>query len=378
MPAIPSAERDETLASASKYDAWVWSQIAEGDEPELGSTYRQFRSPDEAEPLTLSTVISATEPLAAISTVTAPWRSWHASAGRVGAMLVRDDEGSAFVVSSWPDARSGIYHLAATVPATDRRWRRFGRWLASAAPRVMPVYLDRRDFEGFVSVLGEHGEVDASRLTGRYRTDQSSYSRGWPNPKGARIALEEVSDEVQLRTMTLSILSMPEADILLRVHLRRSAGATFYSGDFGLFQTVVLDRLGASASSRVELFRNRARTIENPVPRPIEVRIGRVRFHDAEATVEFLDRVSHFAASDTAVLHRNPYIQIAMTDYLDGSNFDVFVTSADTITVFPGYRASVSALVRLTDFLSEEFEADSVANVPATSPTDLKDLFASG
>lgn len=378
MSASRSADCDAARASASKYDAWVWRQVAAGDEPELGATYRHFRSPETAEPLTLSTVISLTEPLAVISERTAPWSTWHATAGRVGAMLVRDDEGASFVVSSWPDARAGIYHLAATVPATDRRWLRFGRWLSSAAPRVMPVYLDRRDFEGFVSVLGEHGEVDASRLTGRYRTDQSSYSRGWPNPKSARATLEEIADEVQLRTMTLSVLSTSQAEVLLRVHLRRAAGATFYSGDFEMFRSVVLDRLAAAASRRVQLFRNRARTRENPVVRPIEVKVGRSRFDEAGAVVDFLERVSRYTASDTAVLHRNPYVQIALTDYLDGSNFDVFVTSVDRITVFSGYQASVSALVRLTDFLSEEFEADGVGDVSAPGPAELEDLFAPG
>lgn len=378
MPVCGSADRDTALATASKYDAWVWNQVAAGREPELGATYRQFRSPETAEPLTLSTVISLTEPLAIISTRTAPWPSWHTEAGRVGAMLVRDDEGSSFVVSSWPDARAEIYHLAATVPATDRRWLRFHRWLTSSAPRVMPVYLDRRDFEGFVSVLSEHGEVDVSRLTGRYRTDQSSYSRGWPHPKSARAALEEIADEVQLRTMTLSVLAPSQAEVLLRVHLRRTAGATFYSGDFQLFRSVVLDRLAAAASRRVQLFRNRARTRENPAVRPIEVKVGRARFDEPGALVDFLDRVSRYAASDTAVLHRNPYLQLALTDYLDGSNFDIFITSVDRITVFPGYKASVSALVRLTDFLSEEFEADGVADVSAFGPVELEDLFAPG
>lgn len=376
MPINGSALRDAALATVSKYDAWVWGKVATGEEPELGATYQKFRSPEAPEPLTLTTVITLTEPLAVISRITAPWDSWFSAAGRVAAMLVHDEDAGSFVVSSWPDARQGIYHLAATVPATDRRWIRFNRWLTNSAPRVMPVYLDRRDFEGFVSVLAEHGDVDASRLTGRYRTDHSSYSRGWPNPKNARTALEEIADEVQLRTMTLSVLS--HADVLLRVHLRRAAGATFYSGDFELFRSVVLDRLAAATSRRVRLFRNRERTREKPGVRPVEVKIGQARFHESGAVLDFLERVTRYAASDAAVLHRNPYLQVALTDYLDGSNFDIFITSVDSITVFPGYQASVSGLVRLTDFLSEAFEADAVADAPPGGPVGLEELFASG
>ena len=257
MPAKRQRPCARRSATASKYDAWVWNRVSSGEEPELGPTYREFRSPEGDEPLTLSTVIAQSEPLAVVARRSTPESTWLATAGRVGALLVDDDDG-AFVASSWPDARPGVYHLTATVPATDRRWLRFLRWLSGAAPAVVPVYLDRRDFEGFVSVLSEHGEVDASRLTGRYRTDQSSYSRGWPNPKSARAALEEIAEEVQLRTMTLSVLPPSEDEVLLRVHLRRAAGATFYSGDFNLFRSVVVERLAAAASRRIQLFTNRA------------------------------------------------------------------------------------------------------------------------
>lgn len=165
---------------------------------------------------------------------------------------------------------------------------------------------------------------------------------------------------------------------MLRVHLRRAAGATFYTGDFELFRSVVLDRLASAASRRLQLFSDRARTHKNPAARPVEVKVGRARFNDAAAMVDFLDRVSQYTDSDMAVLHRNPYLQIALSDYLDGSNFDIFITTVDKITVFPGYQASVSSLVRLTDFLSEEFEADGVADAPVPDPVELEDLFAPG
>lgn len=377
MPANRSGDRDRALAATPRYDAWVWSRVIDGVQPDLGDTYREFRSPEGPEPLTIATVISANEPLKSISQRTGMVAAWHASASGVGALLISGEGGDPFVVSSWPDYRPGVYHLAATVPATDRRWLRFGRLLGKAAPRVVPVYLDRRDFEGFVSVLSEHGDVDASRLTGRYRTDQSSYSRGWPNAKSARAALEEIADEVQLRTMTLSVLSTPQTGVILRVHLRRTAGATFYSGDFELFRSLVMDQLAAGANRRAQLFHNRSRTEADPNARPIEVKVGLPRFGRPGATMEFLQRITKYPDSDSAVLHRNPYVQIALTDYLDGSNFDVFITSVDRITVFPGYQASVGALVRLTDFLSEEFEADGVANVADLGPVALEDLFAS-
>ena len=58
---------------------------------------------------------------------------------------------------------------------------------------------------------------------------------------------------------------------------------------------------------------------------------------DAEATGEVLAELEGQRDISLAVLHRNPYLHVVVTDYSDGSNFDVVVTN-----VHPGPgRASV-------------------------------------
>lgn len=374
MPTLKS-----TLASVSKYDAWIWSRIDAGPQPSLVPTYLEFRDPEGSQPLTVITVISVVDPLRALHENPTSGLTWHTASGAVSAVAVPtwSDDTDGFVVSSWPAPMPYVHHLASTVPATDRRWTKFERWLRQLAPSVNPVYLDRSDFDGSVSILAEHGEVDASRLTGRYRSDHSSYSRGWPNPKPARAALEEIATEVQLRTMTLSVLDPERSEMLLRVHLRRLAGATFYSGDFALFNETVLSRLAVAADRRAQLFRNRVRTLEEPDVSPVEINIGISAFEQPDQLSHFFDRIVRYSDSATAILHRNPYAHVAVTDYSDGSNFDVFVTASDRITVYPGFRASVGSFVRLTDYLSEEFEADGVGAEPPSPPlASLADVFS--
>ena len=67
-----------------------------------------------------------------------------------------------------------------------------------------------------------------------------------------------------------------------------------------------------------------------------------------------------------------------MTDYLDGSNSDAFVTFDDRVIIYPGYRASVGALTRLTDHLAERFAAREVADVAASTPPTRDELFTTG
>jgi hypothetical protein len=77
-----------------------------------------------------------------------------------------------------------------------------------------------------------------------------------------------------------------------------------------------------------------------------------------------------------AVLHRNPYLHVVVTDYADGSNFDVFVTEPDAIEVHPGFRSSLGALTRLTQSLGERFEALKIAEAAPPEPVSLDDLIA--
>jgi hypothetical protein len=363
------------LQQTLRFDAWLWQRIDRGARPTLDSAYQEIRDPEDPEQLTVLTVLADEAPLTVLHRH-ANRPSWVVGDASAGAMLVEIPDDAPFVISSWTTERPGVYVLAATVPVTDKRWRRVERWIHRSAPSLVPVYLDRRHFEGFVSSFGEFGDVDVSRLTGRYRMDQSSYSRGWPQPKSAREALEEVHESVQLRTMTLSLLSDPKMEVQLRVHVRRLAGATFYAGDFQLFQELVLDRLIEAVAARGQLLSGRARVVGEPTPPPVEVRIGAQLFDLPDASAEFLKQLSSYANADTAVLHRNPYWHAVVTDYLDGSNFDVVVTENDVVTIHPGFAASMGAMVRLTTFLSEEFEADAVGVRSDREPARLEDLFS--
>lgn len=170
-------------------------------------------------------------------------------------------------------------------------------------------------------------------------------------------------------------LSLHVADAL-SLHLRRLAGATFYTGDFDLFERLVLGRLATAAARRRELLTGRARQVGEPPRSPITILLPGPILVDAEATGEVLAELERQRDIGLAVLHRNPYLHVVVTDYSDGSNFDVFVTDPSKISVHPGFRASLGALTRLTQRLGERFEALEIAEAPPVEPVSLHDLLA--
>jgi len=298
-------------------------------------------------------------------------------AGRVALVRV-DDERGPFVLGCWPTAYDGVFHLVGSAPTTDPRWRRVERWVANAAPAAVPVLLNHDDFADIGSALSEFGEVEVSRLTARRRSDQSSLSRGWKARSGSlrpdqHQAIAETEDErASVRTLTLHVGDA------LDVHLRRLAGATFYNGDFDIFDRLVLGRLATAASRRRALLSGRERHPGETPRLPISIRLPGPVLIDADATGELLNELERQRGIAVAVLHRNPYLHVVVTDYSDGSNFDVFVTSSDVIEVHPGFRASFGSLTLLTQQLGERFEALEIAEAEPAEPVSLDDLLVAG
>lgn len=377
MSLVCDSHPAEASDAMTTFNSELWAAAANGV---LASSMRDLvRDTFERnhEMLTVATVIAdGCNPGEVLARIGAPWVSGFGWAGPTAVLRLRDDD-AAETLSVWPTDEEDIYQLVGTVPVTDERWRRLERWLAGAAPRVVPFVLNQADFEGIGAALGAHGEVEVSRLTARVLSDGSSYTRGWaegrrsPRPTYSQ-ALAEVDGFASVRTLTVHVRDR------LSLHLRRQGGATFYGGDFDLFEKFVLNGIVQAAAQRRELLSGRERQQNVDPTHAIVVAMPAKTFVNRTFISELLDVISGQRGVGIAVLHSNPYLHIAVTDYLDGSNFDAFVTSDDKVEIFPGYRATLGALTRLTENIAERFAALEVADIPSSAPPTLEELFTTG
>lgn len=358
----------------TRFDSLLWRDAERGTD--LGTlaqvVERSAGSPSEQ--IAVETVIAdAGNPLEVLQPGSA---DRIRTVGLVSLLRIADERGE-FVLGAWPTTHEGVFHLVGSVPTTDSRWRKVERWVAKASPHVVPVFLNHADFTDIGTALSEFGEVEVSRLTARKPSDLSSLSRGWAARAGSlRPSHHEAIGDAEAEGASVRTLTLHIAEVI-SLHLRRRAGATFYTGDFSLFQRVVLGRLATAAARRRELLSGRERQVDTAPPEPIAIRLPGPTLVDAEATGEVLAELERQSGVAIAVLHRNPYLHVVVTDYADGSNFDVFVTEADVIEVHPGFRASLGALSRLTQNLGERFEALEIAEAARPEPVSLDDLASS-
>src|SRR3546814_15540629 len=108
----------------------------------------------------------------------------------------------------------------------------------------------------------------------------------------------------------------------------------------------------------MSLLEHRERVV-GKIRRPLSVRLPGPLLRSPEDTGEVIRLLADEHRLAVAVVHRNPYLHLSVTDYGDGSNFDVFVTAPDEISVHPGFRSSVGALNFVLQCLTEGMQGSS-------------------
>lgn len=310
------------------------------------------------------------QPLNLIKPINTRANARHSVRG-VEVVQLRDAEG-AWHILALPTSFDGVFHLVAGVPTTHSRWQKVVRWISSAKD-VSRCYLNHTDFANIAIALQEFGKVEVGHASGRDTLDGSSTNRGYParGKAGRRNPLDQILEFEERNTYTRS-WTLHVGD-QLSFHLRRLAGATFYTGSFRLFEDQVLNRLAEAARDRRQLLAGRQRERSMPVV-PLSIILARDVFNTREETGQLIDAVQEMADMSMAVFHRNPYLHFMLADERDGSNFDVVVTVPNAIDVFPGFRASASSLARVTGRLAEAFGALRIEEARPQGMVSLADL----
>ncbi|MGV1048181.1 MAG: hypothetical protein ACOYD4_06625 [Solirubrobacterales bacterium] len=268
-------------------------------------------------------------------------------------------------------AGDGVLHVMGSVPFTERPWERVdSSWIPRAHPQIAGVILNRDDFEALGDLLGELGEVHVNRMTARVLRDGSSYSRGWSVMQpGHREALSEAASGMIVNSLSLSAGASA-------IHLRRSAGATFYKGDWPAFVKIVLGQLAAAADERRRMLSDRGREADAPVAETLVMELQPDVAAAPSTRERILAAINDLRGARTAVLHANPYLHLIATDHLDGSSFDILITNDHRLTIVPGLRTSTGSLARITDAVGLALGMDALRLEPVPEEIPAAEIFA--
>ncbi len=97
------------------------------------------------------------------------------------------------------------------------------------------------------------------------------------------------------------------------------------------------------------------RDLPNYEVRPIAIDYEFEVFREKIQGQKFISVVRKLSNASCSVIHSNPFIHLAVVDYLDDSSYEIWVLSARRIIIVPQVKTSEAALRRLCGYIFEEF-----------------------
>jgi hypothetical protein len=191
-------------------------------------------------------------------------------------------------------------------------------------------------------------------------------------------------DESTMSTVTWNNSSLEEAYLWLRDNngFFKSIQFRGYRGEFEV-ANVFLDRRGIVRTDRnfirvfnslvmptfvlidryIKLFNNRGRR-DNALleVRPLELNFSDEIFKNKENHKRFIEIVSHLKDVSVSVMHGNPYIHLAIIDYVDASSYDLWVVDSKQILLVPQLRSSIISLKRLISHIFDNYAEGEIEN----------------
>jgi hypothetical protein len=89
--------------------------------------------------------------------------------------------------------------------------------------------------------------------------------------------------------------------------------------------------------------------------KPLTIAFNAAQFAEATENAKFIQAMKKMRTASVSVLHGNPYINMSIIDYYDGSTFDVWVLSEDRLVIVPQMKGTVAAIKRLINHIFDTY-----------------------
>jgi len=129
----------------------------------------------------------------------------------------------------------------------------------------------------------------------------------------------------------------------------------YYSGRTSYFFNHILQAIGSIGIKKIGIFENKERNYENAESKPLRIKFPPNAFASKYDNTRFIKTLEMVSNGAVTIYHNNPYLHISFLDFIDGSNFDIFVVDPDNLTIIPNYKCSMYSLMRVTEEIFKGF-----------------------
>lgn len=263
----------------------------------------------------------------------------------------------------YPDA-----FVALTVEPTSFYDRALLPFLTSFYPKVMMTFITHKKLRRLLEQFQGKGdrELVITRASQRLRYEEPERGHhnipviSWPS-----ITLGEAFDWVYQQNGWFESISFDVRKqflVLANLTLTRK-GIVRANALFAEAYSSFVRPVCKTLHDNLELFSHRARLErEDWSPRPLVIDFEEGQFRDVEDNRRFIMAMRRLKTASVSVLHGNPYVQLSVIDYFDGSVFDIWVLDEHQMVIVPQLKGSVAAIKRLINHVFDDYAEGNLIN----------------
>jgi hypothetical protein len=252
-------------------------------------------------------------------------------------------------------------------------WRALTRFASARYPNLAPVLLSQGELlrSARKLALATIHEVRVRALSAKERIGgggtgfKSRSVREWTNEE-LEAAIED-SRERQQTITSLDLEFFPRSGHAVHVvpsaicKIRRT-GELEVTGSLRLAFENVAAEIARVGQEKLKLLSRRGMREASYQPRPLAISFSKPVFDTVETVREFVSVLVKYPNAMYSVQHGNPYAQATITDFGDGSSFEVWAVPPAQIVLVPGLAASPAAFERIVHYVFDTFREGIVEN----------------
>jgi len=146
-----------------------------------------------------------------------------------------------------------------------------------------------------------------------------------------------------------------KGQIIYHGFLSRGGIVYYHSGNINYLIDFVIPLIARKGEFKSDIFSGKARHFGIIEINPIDISYTKNVFNSPSDNVRLIRALTNVSRGAVAVYHKNPYLHLSFLDFVDGSNFDIFVTESNKVSIIPNFKCSTHSLMRICEQISKDF-----------------------
>jgi len=200
--------------------------------------------------------------------------------------------------------------------------------------------------------------VQRASLRSRFTKQEDRREAIIPSLSWPRLGLEgafELAREQNGWFRKLTFKAQAGGNVLARVTITRN-GVVRTSRMFRKVFNYLLTPICQMVYESHELFKNRGRRGNTDLKvRPLTIDFHSDILSEKEERLRLVEALRMMPKASVSCVHNNPYLQVSVIDYFDGSTFDLWVVNPTELVIVPQMKGTVPSIRRLVGHIFDNY-----------------------